>query len=547
MVLKQKNVLVILGILLLATGFKTYLVGMGSIQLNADEAIVGLMARHILAGERPIFFYGQAYMGSLDAYLVAIGFFVFGSAGWVIRLVQILLYTITILTTVLIGWLGLKSITTGLLAGVFMAIPTVNVTLYTTASLGGYGEALLIGNLILVGVLLLYQQPQIIDKTILILLLTGVSMGAGFWANGLTLIYSVPGACAIAWYFWTHRKNSRIAASLIALFAILIGFLIGAFPWFRFAFSQGWNSLTQELLGSAVAIERTSRMVQIWNHFVNLSVLGGTVILGLRPPWEVRWLAMPFMPFVLMFWIAAAVFFMQQIWKKNEKGITYRLLAGVCAVLFAGFIFTSFGVDPSGRYFVPLVTPMALVGAEMVQRIPGRKIFSILILPVILIFNLWGSLDCAFRFPPGITTQFDPVTTIDHRYDAELIQFLTSHHEFTGYSNYWVSYPLAFQSGERLIYTPRLPYHMDLRYTLRDDRYAAYDDRVNSSRTTAYITTRNPALDAEIRSRMTKLGVTWNEKQIGDYHIYYGLSRPVRPEEIGMGSGDILIGGNQND
>ncbi len=50
------------------------------------------MARHILGGERPIFFYGQAYMGSLDAWLVAAGFWFFGQQVWVIRFVQILLY-----------------------------------------------------------------------------------------------------------------------------------------------------------------------------------------------------------------------------------------------------------------------------------------------------------------------------------------------------------------------------------------------------------------------------------------------------------------------
>jgi hypothetical protein len=51
---------------------------MNAVPFNADEAIVALMARHILQGERPIFFYGQAYMGSLDAYLVALGFLLFG-------------------------------------------------------------------------------------------------------------------------------------------------------------------------------------------------------------------------------------------------------------------------------------------------------------------------------------------------------------------------------------------------------------------------------------------------------------------------------------
>ena len=64
----------------------------GVVPFNADEAVVGLMARHILQGERPIFFYGQAYMGSLDAFLIALGFSLFGEQVWVIRMIQTLLY-----------------------------------------------------------------------------------------------------------------------------------------------------------------------------------------------------------------------------------------------------------------------------------------------------------------------------------------------------------------------------------------------------------------------------------------------------------------------
>ena len=41
------------------------------------------MARHILLGARPAFFYGQAYMGSLDAFLAAAAFAIFGQQAWV--------------------------------------------------------------------------------------------------------------------------------------------------------------------------------------------------------------------------------------------------------------------------------------------------------------------------------------------------------------------------------------------------------------------------------------------------------------------------------
>ena len=116
---------------------------------NSDEAIVGLMARHILRGERPRFFYGQAYMGSLDPFLVAGGFRLFGPEIWVIRLVQILLYCGFIYTGWLLGRRLLKDPQAADFAALIMAVPPLVVLTYTSASLGGYGESLLFGNLIL--------------------------------------------------------------------------------------------------------------------------------------------------------------------------------------------------------------------------------------------------------------------------------------------------------------------------------------------------------------------------------------------------------------
>ena len=96
-----------------------------------------------------------------------------------------------------------------------------------------------------------------------------------------------------------------------------------------------------------------------------------------------------------------------------------------------------------------------------------------------------------------------------------------------------MSYPLAFESGEKLIYIPRLPYHLDFRYTTRDDRYEPYRVLVEGSDRVAYITTFHPDLDENIRASFSRLGVVWEEEVIGDYQIFYNLSRPVRPEEIG--------------
>ena len=73
---------------IVAAVLKCALLLTGRIPFNSDEAIVALMARHINQGILPNFFYGQAYMGSMDAILVALGFRIFGQYIWVIRAVQ---------------------------------------------------------------------------------------------------------------------------------------------------------------------------------------------------------------------------------------------------------------------------------------------------------------------------------------------------------------------------------------------------------------------------------------------------------------------------
>src|SRR6188508_1705499 len=39
--------------------------------LNSDSAVPVLMARHMLDGERPLYFWGQPYLGAIDSYLAA--------------------------------------------------------------------------------------------------------------------------------------------------------------------------------------------------------------------------------------------------------------------------------------------------------------------------------------------------------------------------------------------------------------------------------------------------------------------------------------------
>lgn len=514
-------------ITLVAMAWKVLIVANGRVPFNSDEAIVGLMARHILQGNWPVFFYGQSYMGSLDAILVAAGFLVLGESVWVIRLVQSLLYAGLLLTTFWLGSVGFQSVKVGLISALFLAIPTVNMTLYTTASLGGYGEALLIGNLLLILAIKHSQRPR--ARTAF---LWGILAGVGLWANGLTLVFSLPSLI----YLLAQTVNFVDSSKIIRRIAwIVAGGLIGATPWWIYAVQQGPGSLFLELLGSAVSVEQAPWIARTGMHLVNLVLLGLPVTFGLRPPWSVEWLALPLIPLVLVAWSLVLLHLYRSIKFGTERSAVYRLLSGVGLTLCAGFLFTAFGVDPSGRYFLPLATPLALIAADFTANMHYHRWLRSGVLGSILVFQLVGNIQCALRYPPGFTTQFYAPTIIDHQYDDELIAFLSEQGETRGYTHYWVSYPLAFLSGERLIFTPRLSYHLDLRYTARDDRYAPYRALVDASERVAYITTHNPALDDRLKQGFHDLEVTWLEESIGDYHVFYQLSRVVSPEELGLG------------
>ena len=509
------------------------------VPFNADEAVVALMARHILEGARPVFFYGQAYMGSLDAWLAAGGFAIFGQHLWVIRLVQAFLYAGVLLSTARLGREIFHSARAGALAALLLAIPTVNVTLYTTASLGGYGEALLIGNLLLLSSLSLRRHIEQGHPALVAWLGWGFLAGLGLWAFGLTLIYSLPAGLYLL--FWLQRglrtRSMRWRGLAAALTSVLLGFCLGAAPWLAYAAQNGIRALLAELGGGAIAgVEQLPWLLKVFQHTINLFLLGFTVAFGLRPPWSVDWLAWPLLPLALIFWMMVVAWMLVEARRRDAARPERLLLAGVGLTLVLAFIFTPFGADPSGRYFVPLAIPLALFGGALLEEMGKRKAWlAPALLGLALAFNLWGTLQCALRYPPGITTQFYAPTQVDHRYDQALMDFLQLHGETTGYTNYWVAYPLAFLSNEELIFVPRLPYHPDMRYTSRDDRYPPYTTLVAAASRTAYITTHNPTLDDVLRAGFTRLGVTWQEAKIGDYQIYYALSRTVHPAELGLG------------
>ena len=499
-------------------GLRLVLLAADAVPFNSDEAVVGLMARHIVQGERPAFFYGQAYLGSTDAWLVALVFSIAGPQVWAIRLVQIALFAATLFTTYAVARrFGLDE-WTARLAVVLMALPPALLTLYTTATLGGYGETLLFGNILL----LLAFQPQTSSvqppSSYLQWILLGFAAGFAFYTFALILVYLIP----IAIWLWLKYRARGWRGYAWAL----IGFAIGSAPWWS-SIGQSGGSLFAELSGSAVAgsVAAPTQLGSLAIRLINFFVFGVSAWFGLRYPWSAEFVAPVGGVLVAMIYLGTLAF-------AARRGP--KLLWGMIGVLLTTYLITSFGGDPSGRYFLPLYLPLSIFTAMVVSRLKQRwgGWLAGLLVALIVGYNVIGIGLAALRVPPGITTQFDSITWIDKSRDRELIDFLLAHGETRGYSTYWFVYPIAFLSGERIVSSAQLPYHLDFSYTRRDNRYAPYAQAAAESPRAFYVTINHPPLERLIRDRLSHLGVTFEEETIGNYHIFYGLSRKVEPDEV---------------
>jgi 4-amino-4-deoxy-L-arabinose transferase-like glycosyltransferase len=515
--LRQVSLPVVLGLAL-----KISLLAIGAVPFNSDEAIVALMASHILQGERPAFFYGQAYMGSLDAYLIAGAFALMGESVLAVRVVQVVLFLAVMLTAYGVALRFTSSNTVALLTALLFACPPVLLSLYTTATLGGYGEALLAGNLLLWWGHRLGYEDTLRRK---LWVAWGFVAGLGFWSFGLTLVYLVPVAL---WLLWRLRIRPWREYLLAAL-----GFALGSLPWWLGNLGHVDVALA-ELIGSAVKSTATasSFIGNVGMRVFSLLVLGFPALFGLRFPWSVAgpplWLAAP----VLMLYLGALGYAL----RRRDSGVARSgrlLLWGVWVTLCLGFVLTPFGGDPSGRYFLPLYLPLFIFAASALVALRSRiGRWAWTLLGVVLVFNLVGTVQATLKNPPGITTQFEDITQVDHRYDAELMNFLRQHGGTRGYANYWVTYPIAFLSQEEIVLVPHLPYKADLRYTSRDDRYPPYTQAVAQAAHVVYVTTNHPPLNALLREGFARTDVTFQEAQIGSYHVFFDLSRRVSPREV---------------
>lgn len=127
---------------LAGVGYRLWLLGQAAPPTNSDEATMGLAALHIARGEGfPVWFYGQQYMGTLEAYLAAPVFALAGGPSLLgLRLPTLALY----LLFLLLSWRLTLRLTGdrwfGLLVVALLALGSDRIVKNQLIAGGGYPE-----------------------------------------------------------------------------------------------------------------------------------------------------------------------------------------------------------------------------------------------------------------------------------------------------------------------------------------------------------------------------------------------------------------------
>ena len=216
-------------------GIRLWFIFRGWPTLDSDEAIVNLMARHILYnGEHPIFYYGQHYMGSLEAYLIVPFFWLMGANQVASRVAMLILILPFLLCVYLLGRAAYGRVV-GLLALGALAIGPAYGLMREAPGIGGYQETLLFGALLS---LLAYQrlrapvaptQRRADTMTIIAQYATfGLIAGLGVWSDELILAFIVAPLLALA----LARPRELFWPPVLS--ALITGFLVGGAPFIAY-------------------------------------------------------------------------------------------------------------------------------------------------------------------------------------------------------------------------------------------------------------------------------------------------------------------------
>jgi len=535
----------------LASTIRIALIDLGWQTTNSDEGTMGLMALHIAYhGEFPIFFYGQIYMGALEAYIGAALFHIFGPSLFSLRLGLVFLFDLFLLAMYLL---------TRLLYTEKLALATIFLLCFGSIEtftrqlkvVGGALETLLFGSLTLLLASWLAISYCSDDSTIKwkrrIVAYGGLGcvIGLGLWSHILVLPFV---AMALLLLVLFCHGELLTPATLF----LMLGLMIGLFPLIAFKVEYPAQDFIKKLLqlqsmgGTTSVLSYAFRDQMLGAILVSIPMATGAspvcAVSAVPGQWRQQTSCMLFqgcwgVGFLLLLAIAIVLTVrgLRQ-WRKvfypqfslDERQSILRCAARLALLGSAGLTILAYASSPapalvpvtSARYLVGLLIALPAIlwpfwnGARIVRPLP----LSFATVGDILKRGLLLFVGISFLF--GTFSVFarahnDQIVT---QGQYKLIDQLLRMHVTRIYSDYWTCDRIIFQSDERIICSV-----VDENLQPGQNRYPPYRVIVQNDAQAAYLLPLGSPQALTFTQKMMHSGTRYASLTLDNYILYQPL------------------------
>ncbi len=417
--------------------------------IDSDEAIVGLMAKHILEGKGiPTFYYGQHYMGSFEPLVSALIFAIVGVSSVALKLVP---FFFSLVLIVLIYFLAKLCLPKGsenrdilpTLTALFTAIPPSPLVIWSSMARGGFIEIVCIGTWTLI---LLFKWMRGAEQPLKQLIPIGLLMGFGWWINNQIIFFAIPVTLGCTAVVWRGKDGSLKKLAQGGVIGVL-SFFAGGLPFWIYNFTHEFASF---------GIFNASSGSDFVEHFQGALSTSLPILLGAKRFWGDATIYPQALTIVsIVFGILLFIYlstrgkkFVELLALKIERDQPLELLFLFILTTVLIFASTSFGsLVEAPRYLLPLYPAIFILSAYSITVLLKYSnvwhIFTGVLLAINLLSSYYGG-----RAVPG-----EPFVYNGERASKshdELIQWLTSRHIKFVRTNYWIGYRLAFETEEAI-------------------------------------------------------------------------------------------------
>jgi 4-amino-4-deoxy-L-arabinose transferase-like glycosyltransferase len=521
--IKRRSTLLILLILLLAGALRLFL--LLTPLMDSDQAINGLMARHILKGALPLLYYGQDYCGSIQTYFISTVFFLFGATRFTLDLsICIESFFFILLIYYLAKLIFDKQ--TALLSALFSALGSYFLIFHSVLARSAYIEIPIIGV-----VLFIFTFKILSGNTRKSGYFFGLGLfcGLGIWTHYLIVFY-LPAIFLLLFiqdkWFWLKRT----------IFFFVLGLIFGGLPlWIHNIFHPliSWHYLWEGAGGGEPFL---SSFYDFFSH--RFPELLGVVNN------ETQKFTIPYLSLLIYLIFGGGLFSLFLIRGKSlfnllkfrinhNPGLDLLLLF----LLSFPFIFalSGFASAHTSRYLLPLFSVLPILFAVFTLRLHAvSAVLAVIFVFLTLFSNSYGTVTRIPLFNKNQVKQFQA----DRKNDQNLFKFLQEKNIKRVYCHdYWVSVRLTFDSQEEIIFAS--PVH---------DRYPPHTNMIDLDPRAAFLFSGD---NKDFEETLKNIGGSYQKSQVFGYSIYHTFSPPpfqfieLEPTKLKAGT-DSAVAGTRN-